>query len=136
MTRRLAGAGPDVSRLLASRLIAGLDTRPFSPTADQLASIWGGELVRGESQASRARIAAGRYAALLTDHVVHDVAIDGAPGAYARIWLCARLAFIESLTSPPSGRLIGGEVSSWENEGGATLPRPNPFDQQPLEGAS
>jgi hypothetical protein len=69
----------DDSRLLATKLIAGLDSWPFRPTAAQLAWVWGGELVMGEAQESRSRIAAGRYAALFTV----------------------------------------GEVSSWENEGGA-----------------
>ena len=87
---RTNGAGvadaPDVAHLLASRLVAGLDDRPFRPTADQLARVWGGDLVRGERRENRARIAAGRYAALFTDHVVQDVAVAGGPGAYARIW--------------------------------------------------
>jgi hypothetical protein len=37
-------------RLLADRLIAGLDDRPFRPTPDQLALIWGGDLVRGRQE--------------------------------------------------------------------------------------
>jgi hypothetical protein len=105
-----AGDMPDAGRWLADRLIAGLDKRPFRPTADQLAWVWGGDLVRGEAPGSRARIAAGRYAALLTDHVVQDITIEGAPGAYARIWLCTRHAFIESVASepfePPSDRAL------------------------------
>lgn len=102
VAHRVASVSGDVqgltsaSRLLADRLVAGLDDRPFRPTADQLAWVWGGELVRGEARASRVSIAAGRYAALLADHVVEDVTAEGAPGAYARIWRCARSAFIES----------------------------------------
>jgi hypothetical protein len=103
----------NASRLLADRLIAGLD-RPFCPTPDELAWVWGGELVRGETRASRARIAEGRYAALLADHVIGDVRIEAAPGAYVRIWLCARLAFIESTTSEPSGSASDGALGAWE----------------------
>jgi hypothetical protein len=109
----------NTSRLLADRLIAGLDARSFRPTADQLATVWGGDLVRGETRASRARIAAGRYAALFTDHVIGDVTVDGGAGAYVRIWLCARLAFIESATPDPSEALSDGPLGVWENEGGA-----------------
>ncbi len=106
--RPALSAGGDVAdltnatRLLANRLIVGLDDQPFRPTADQLAWVWGGDLVQGETRASRARIAAGRYAALLADHVIGDVTVEGAPGAYARIWLCARSAFIGSTGSRPS----------------------------------
>ena len=109
----------NASRLLADRLIAGLDDRPFGPTPDQLAWVWGGELVRGETRASRARIAAGRYAALLADHVIGDVSIEAAAGAYARIWLCARLAFIQSTTSERSDSASDGPLGTWEYEGGA-----------------
>ena len=107
------------SRLLADRLIAGLDDRPFRPTPDQLAWVWGGDLVRGETRASRARIAGGRYAALLTDHVFGDVSVQAAPGAYVRIWLCGRRAFIESTTSLPSESGSDGALGAWEDEGGA-----------------
>jgi hypothetical protein len=112
------GAPSDIVWALASRLVAGLDDRPFHPTAEQLAWVWGGELVLGEAMESRARIAAGRYAGLFTNHVVPDVALDGAPGAYARIWLCARLAFMESVAAGDSGSPGPGDVSAWENEGG------------------
>lgn len=80
---------------------------PFHPTVEQLAWAWGGELARGEARASRVRIASGRYAALLADHVAENVMMDGAPGAYARIWLCARHAFIEVQT-------LGGPAASTE----------------------
>jgi hypothetical protein len=110
---------PDVAHLLASRLVAGLDDRPFRPTADQLARVWGGDLVRGERRENRARIAAGRYAALFTDHVVQDVAVDGGPGAYALIWVCARSAFIGNMSSKDPESQSDGEVSRWENDGGA-----------------
>ena len=89
----------DVVQPLASRLVAGLDNRPFYPTPDQLAWVWGGDLVPGETRHNRAPIAAARYAGLFTNHVVPDVTLDGAAGAYARIWLCARLAFTEIMVS-------------------------------------
>lgn len=107
------------SRLLAERLIAGLADRPFRPTTDQLARAWGGDLARGETRASRVRIAAGRYAALLADHVIEDMSVEGAPAAYARIWLCARSAFITSGTAESSGAPDDPAVSAWEDEGGA-----------------
>jgi hypothetical protein len=116
---RDSGDLANTTRLLADRLIAGLDDRPFRPTAHELALVWGGDLVRGESRASRARIAAGRYAALFTDHVIGDVTVDGGAGAYVRIWLCARLAFIESATPEPSEARSDGPVGALENEGGA-----------------
>ena len=103
----------DVSRLLADEWIGGLDPRPFRPTAGQLASDWGGELTRGETQEQRVRVAAGRYAALFTDHVVEDVTIDGGPGAYVRIWQCARQAFIQSMTSEHGGPAAPGDVLAW-----------------------
>jgi hypothetical protein len=89
-------------RRLANELVGGLDARPFRPTADQLAWVWGGDLARGEARADRARVAAGRYAALFADHLVQDVTIDAAPAAYARIWLCARAAFTDDYASEPS----------------------------------
>jgi hypothetical protein len=109
----------NATRLLADRLIAGLDDRPFRPTADELAFVWGDNLVPGETRASRARIAAGRYAALLTDHVGGDITVEGGAGAYVRIWLCARLAFIKSATGEPPKAPSDGPVGAWENEGGA-----------------
>jgi hypothetical protein len=102
---------PDVVRLLASRLVVGLEDRPFRPTADQLASVWGGDLVLGETRERRARIAASRYALLFTRHVLQDVTLDGAVGAYVRIWLCARAAFIESVASEDPEPVGDGEVS-------------------------
>jgi hypothetical protein len=131
--RDLAGA----TRLLADRLLAGLDDRPFRPTADELALVWGGALVKGEKRASRARIAAGRYAALLTNHVIGDVTVEGGRGAYVRIWLCARLAFIKSATPEPSEGPSDGPVGAWENEGGAApegpdVPRPTSADANDL----
>ena len=71
----------NASRLLADRLIAGLDDRPFCPTPDQLAWVWGGDLVRGETRAARARIAGGRYAALLADHVIEGCQHRGGAGS-------------------------------------------------------
>ncbi len=111
---------PDAGRRLASRLITGLSDRPFRPNPDQLAWVWGGDLARGEERASRARIAAGRYATLFTQHVIEDVTIEGAPGAYARIWLCTRLAFIESMSSQPSEPPSDRALAAWAHEGGAT----------------
>lgn len=114
-----AGDPISTSRPLAERLIAGLADRPFRPTTDQLARAWGGDLVRGETRASRVRIAAGRYAALLADHVIEDMSVEGAPAASARIWLCARSAFITSGTAESSGAPDDPAVSAWEDEGGA-----------------
>jgi hypothetical protein len=111
----------DVIRRLADRFIAGLGKRPFRPTPMELARVWGGELVRGETRDSRARIAGGRYASLFADHAVQDVSGDGAPGAYARIWLCARLAFIESMGTGSSSPPPGPGVLRWENEGGTAF---------------
>jgi hypothetical protein len=117
-------AGPtDASRLLANRLIAGLDDRPFRPSAAELARVWGGELARGETPRSRALIAAGRYAALLADDVIGDMTVAGAPGAYARIWLCARSAFITSAGTRPSEPPSDGALAAWEFEGGAGAER-------------
>ena len=131
-----SGDPTNASRLLADQLIAGLDNRPFCPTADQLARVWGGDLVAGETRASRARIAAGRYAALFTDHVIGDISVEAAPGAYAWFWLCARLAFIQSTTFEPSESASGapsepgstrevpapGSVGSTGDEGPSGLP--------------
>jgi hypothetical protein len=84
-------------RALADRLVATLGDRPFRPTSRQLTAIGGGFLVPGDEPGPMARAVAGRYAGLLTRHLVQDVTIDGAPEAYARIWLCARRAFLRSL---------------------------------------
>lgn len=89
-----------ISRALAGRLVSTLDDRPFAPTARQLHSVAGGDLIPGQEAGPLARIAAGRYAGLVADHVVEDVTADGAAGAYVRIWLCARQAFLRSLDSP------------------------------------
>lgn len=123
---------PDIVRLLANRLVAALDGRPFRPTVDELAWVWGGELGPSETRRSRARIAAYRYAELFAAHVIQDVTVEGGAGAYMRIWQCARRAFIESAASedpdPPRGwstdptQRGDGELSRWENEGGASLP--------------
>ncbi|HEX7346624.1 MAG TPA: hypothetical protein VF253_07510 [Candidatus Limnocylindrales bacterium] len=123
---------PDIVRLLANRLVATLDSRPFRPTVDQLAWVWGGELGPGETGRSRARIAAYRYAELFAGHVIQDVTVEGGVGAYMRIWQCARRAFIDSVAAgdrdPPRGWSTGltqfgdAELSRWENEGGASLP--------------
>lgn len=56
---------------------------------------------------------------LFTDHVGQDVAVDGGPGAYALIWLCARRAFIATMSPEDLEPRGDGEVSRWENDGGA-----------------
>jgi hypothetical protein len=114
------------SRALAARWIATLDDRPFRPTPERLAWVAGSDLVEGEARARRLPLAAARYAALFADHVAQDMAADGGPGAYVRIWLCARHAFIESMSvGTPADRSDGG-LASWENEGGAALaPQPH-----------
>ena len=122
---------PDIVRLLANRLVAALDSRPFRPTEDQLAWVWGGELSPGETRHSRAQIASYRYAELFAGYVIQDVTVEGGAGAYMRIWQCARRAFIESMASrdpdPPRGWSTGpthnvdAELSRWENEGGASF---------------
>jgi len=111
----------DLVRLLAHRLVAGLDGRPFRPTDDQLDWVWGGELGPGETRQSRAKIAACRYAELFTRHVVQDVTVEGAVGAYTRIWLCSRRSFIESIASREPDQPGDADLSRWENEGGAWL---------------
>jgi hypothetical protein len=87
----------NAARLLADRWIAGLGVRPFRPTTDQLDWVWGGELDRGETRHSRAQVAGWRYAELFASHVAEDVSVDGGTGAYVRVWLCARRAFLESV---------------------------------------
>ena len=113
-----AQADRTISRTLAARWIATLDERPFRPTPQQLALVDGGDLVAGEARDRRRPIAAARYASLFTDHVVQDMAAEGAPGAYVRIWLCARRAFIEDMSTATS-LLSEVGLASWENEGGA-----------------
>lgn len=113
------------SRAVAARWIATLDERPFRPTPERLAWVAGGDLVEGEARARRLPMAAARYAALFADHVAQDMAAEGGPGAYVRIWLCARRAFIDSLgTGTPANRSDAG-VASWENEGGAAPSLPD-----------
>ena len=84
-----------------------------------MARVAGGDLDEGEARARRLPMAAARYAALFADHVAQDVAAEGGPSAYVRIWLCARRAFIESMSAGiPADRSDAG-VASWENEGGS-----------------
>jgi hypothetical protein len=104
--------------MLAARWIATLDGRPFRPTPEQLAQVDGGDLVDGEARDRRRPIAAARYASLFTDHVAQDMAVEGAPGAYVQVWLCARRAFIDSMSTATSVLSEVG-LASWENEGGA-----------------
>jgi hypothetical protein len=70
----------------------------------------GGDLDEGEARARRLPMAAARYAALFADHVAQDVGAEGGPSAYVRIWLCARRAFIESM-SKPAAQLHGAPLS-------------------------
>jgi len=64
-------------------------------------------------------MAAARYAALFADHVAQDMAAEGAPGAYVRIWLCARRAFIESMSTGTIVDPSDAGIASWESEGGS-----------------
>ena len=112
-----AQADRTISRTLAARWIATLDGRPFRPTPEQLAQVDGGDLADGEARDRRRPIAAARYASLFTDLVAQDMAAEGAPGAYVRIWLCARRAFIEDMSTATSVLSEAG-LASWENEGG------------------
>ena len=67
-------------------------------------SVDGGDIVVGEAHDRRMRLAAARYAGLFADHVAQDLETDAGPGAYALVWACARLAFIESFVPgiPPA----------------------------------
>lgn len=114
-----AQADRTISRTLAARWIATLDERPFRPTPEQLVQVDGGDLVDGEARDRRRPIAAARYAALFTDHVAQDMAAEGAPGAYVRIWLCAQRAFIEDMDTGTSADPSDAGIASWENEGGS-----------------
>ncbi len=96
MTGQGTAAGSETSRALADRLVSTLGDRPFAPSADQLAWVGGGDPLPGQENGPLARVAAGRYAGLFADHLVRDVTVDGAPGAYVRIWLCARRAFLRA----------------------------------------
>lgn len=122
---------------LADRLVATLDDRPFALTAQQLVTIGGGDLISGGEPGPLAHAVADRYAGLLANHLVQDVRADGAPEAYARIWLCARRAFLQSLDPddgdgpPPPG------IPARENEGGAVAAiRPDAAQRQPLSRAA
>ena len=42
----------------------------------------------------------------------------GISGAYALIWLCARSAFIASISSEDPESRSDGEISRWESDGG------------------
>lgn len=121
------------SRTLASRWIATLDDRPFRPTPERLAWVAGGDLVEGEARARRLPIAAARHASLFADHVMQDMAAEGGPGAYVRIWLCARRAFIDSMSAVTPAEPSDTGVASWENEGGAALVASPPGVDQPTD---
>ena len=41
------------------------------------------------------------FATRVANHVARDVAAQGAPGAYALIWLCARRAFVQDANTKP-----------------------------------
>jgi hypothetical protein len=47
------------------------------------------------------------------------MAAEGAPGAYVRIWLCARRAFIDNMDTGTSADPSDAGIASWENEGGS-----------------
>ena len=106
-------------RALAARWIATLDERPFRPTPERLAWVAGGDLDEGEARARRLPMAAARYAALFAGHVAQNMDAQGGPDAYVRIWLCARRAFIDSLSAGTPADLSDAGVASWENEGGS-----------------
>ena len=99
-------ARADASRALAMRWVATLDERPFRPSLEQLARVNGGDLVVGEARDRRMRLAADRYAGLFADHVAQDVEVEAGPGAYALVWACARLAFIESFVPPATSAAL------------------------------
>jgi hypothetical protein len=108
--------GADVGRVKSVNVLV-----PRPPTRGQTGISWLGVGRRsharwgtGETGGDRGRSTCGPF----TDHAVQDVTVEGAPGVYARIWLCARLAFTESVTSGNPERLAGGEASAWEDEGG------------------
>lgn len=126
------------SRALAARWMATLDDRPFRPTPERLAWVAGSDLVQGEARARRLPLAAARYAGLFADHVAQDMAVEGGPGAYVRIWLCARRAFIDNMSAGiRAGRSDAG-VASWDYEGGAALasrPSPPASSVTPADGA-
>lgn len=88
--------GPDASHRLAVAWLTTLEDRPFKLSTQRLEWV-GGDLVLGEARPRRMRIAAGRFAGLFADHVAQDMGAEGAPGAYALVWQCARSAFIESM---------------------------------------
>jgi hypothetical protein len=96
---RVAADLANHSRSLAIGWVATLGLRPFQPSNEQLAWVDGGDLVEGEAHDRRMRVAATRYAGLLADHIAGDVTVDGGPGAYAMVWLCARQAFIDNFMS-------------------------------------
>jgi hypothetical protein len=115
-----AAAGrPVTPRSVADGWVAALDQRPFHPTPEQLAWVAGGDLVEGEASDRRRPIAAARYAALFADHVAQDLTADEGAGAYVRIWLCARRAFIDSMSPAGSDAPSEPGVGAWESEGGA-----------------
>jgi hypothetical protein len=100
----------DVAAALAGCLVATLADRPFVLTDAQLRAIGANDLAPGEEAGPYAHVVAGRYASLVADHVAlgADMGANGAPGAYVRIWACARAAFLTSLGRSARGSAGAG----------------------------
>jgi hypothetical protein len=110
-------------RLLTRRAVADLGTRPFEPTAAQLAAVAGPDLGTAGSDGPEARAAAGRYAFLFAAHAVPDITVPNAAGMYAELWLCARRAFLDQRPDAQGARRAA--LDTWQNEGGASAPSPH-----------
>ena len=110
----------DGTRELANRLVAGLASRPFQPTGAELVGLMGSALDGRPGDESSARSAAAGYAFLFADHVVQDVTAPQAAGAYVRLWLCARQAFLDR-RADDSQRPVVTDLEAWQNEGGANV---------------
>jgi hypothetical protein len=104
-------AAAAVSHALADRWVADLDGRPFRPTPDQLVWVAGHDLDEHADRDRRVPVAASRFASLFADHVTGDLTVRGGPGAYVRIWLCARRAFIDSLAGQTTDGGSGGGIA-------------------------
>ena len=113
-------AAGDGVRALTNRLVAGLASRPFRPSTAEIAAVMGSGIEGSRTDGPWASAAAGRYAFLFADHLVRDVTAPRAAGAYARLWLCARRAFLDRRADDPQGWLAT-DVDAWQNEGGACV---------------
>jgi hypothetical protein len=111
-------AGGSATRLLADSWVATLDDHPFRPTPAQLAWVAAADPVGVEAHERCAPLAAARHVGLFADHVAQDVTGEGGPAAYVRVWLCARRAFIDSVTAPALEPACEQRTQVWENEGG------------------